>query len=83
MGARMEQFLRNVMGEQRADRFMERRTGQTRAQRMLARNDPDQEIGLSDFTDEELEVWREGGDPFTVGPQQPRERIRFDQELGA
>lgn len=77
MGQRMEEFLRDVIGRERADRFMERRTGMTSAQRQIAR-DPNAEVGLIDFTDEEMEAWREGGDPFTVGPA----RQMPDREIG-
>lgn len=77
MGARMEEFLREVMGKERADRFMEKRTGMTSAQRQIAR-DPDAEVPLLDFTDDEMEAWREGEDPFKVGPAR---QIR-DREIG-
>jgi len=77
MGQRIDDFLRNVMGKERADRLQERRTGMTYAQRQIAR-DPNAEVALLDFTEEEMEVWREGGDPFTVGPR----RQMPDREIG-
>jgi hypothetical protein len=78
MGQRMDDFLRDFMGKERADRIQEKRTGMTYAQRQIAR-DPNAEVMLLDFTDEEMEVWREGGDPFKVGPQ-PRQQRQAQME---
>jgi hypothetical protein len=77
MAARMEEFVREVMGKERADRFMEKRTGMTSAQRQIAR-DPDAEVPLLDFTGDQMEAGREGEDPFKAGPTR---RIR-DREIG-
>jgi hypothetical protein len=77
MGQRWDDFLRDVMGKERADRFQEKCTGMTYAQRQVTR-DPNAEVMLLDFTDEEMEVWRAGGDPFAVGPQ----RQMPDREIG-
>lgn len=81
MGQKWDDFLRNVMGVERADAHQERKTGMTYAQRQVAR-DPDAEVLLLNFTEAEMEEWREGGDPFAVGPQR-RERSPFgDKEMG-
>jgi hypothetical protein len=79
MGQKWDDFLRNFVGKERADRHQEKKTGMTYAQRQIAR-DPDAEVALLDFTPAEMDEWREGGDPFRVGPQKrsPYE----DREIG-
>jgi hypothetical protein len=81
MGERWDEFLRSVMGKERADAHQERKTGKTYIQRRVA-EDPSREVAMLDFTRAEMEAQQEGEDPFLVGPQRDRDRTMYDRELG-
>jgi hypothetical protein len=68
MGQKWDDFLRDVMGKERADRHQEKRTGMTYIQRQAAR-DPNVEVWVLDMNEDEYQAWQDGLDPFTVGPE--------------